>query len=113
VSCKIRSTAALESTILVTPPKVNNQIKSLPHKKGTEQKTLKLIIFVHQVRTFTLVGIPIIMVAALKYNFESVSILTLYIWCAHTTKPKKPIERMDQTIPKNPINSPLIWNSTI
>lgn len=57
---------ALERTILVTLLTVNNQINRALHKKETVQKTELSIMLTIQVKTLTLVGIPIIIVAVEK-----------------------------------------------
>lgn len=46
------------------------------------------------------VGIAMIMVAAVKYALVSISSPTVNIWCAHTIKPKTPIENIAYTIPR-------------
>jgi hypothetical protein len=53
----------------------------------------------NQEKTLTPVGTAIIIVAAVKYALVSISKPTTYIWCAHTKKPKIPIEIIAQTIP--------------
>jgi len=45
----------------------------------------------NQLKTLTPVGTAITIVAAVKYARESKSIPTVYIWCAQTTHPTKPI----------------------
>jgi hypothetical protein len=40
------------------------------------------------------VGTAIIIVAAVKYARVSTSRPTVYIWCAQTMKPKKPIDNI-------------------
>jgi len=62
----------------VTPLRVKSQINSLIHKKGTVKKEVESK-FAIQVNTFTLVGIPIKMVADEKYTLESKSMPTEYI----------------------------------
>jgi len=46
------------------------------------------------------VGTAIIIVTAVKYARVSTSKPTVYIWCAQTIKPKKPIVIIAYTIPK-------------
>lgn len=48
------------------------------------------------------VGTAIIIVAAVKYSRESISIPTLNIWCAQTTHPKIPILIIAKNIPATP-----------
>jgi cellobiose-specific phosphotransferase system component IIC len=55
-------------------------------------------IVANQLKTLTPVGIPIIIVAAVKYALESTSNPTVNIWCAHTTKPSIPIDNIARTI---------------
>lgn len=57
---------ALERTILVTLLTVNSQINRALHKKETVQKTELSIMLTIQVKTLTLVGILIIIVAVEK-----------------------------------------------
>ncbi|MDL1397116.1 hypothetical protein PSU49_20855, partial [Yersinia pestis] len=53
----------------------------------------------NQLKTFTPVGIAIIIVADVKYARVSTSIPTVNMWCAHTINPRKPIDIMAHTIP--------------
>ena len=48
------------------------------------------------------VGTAITIVAAEKKDLESTSRPTVYIWCAQTIKPKKPIDSIAPDIPKIP-----------
>lgn len=52
-----------------------------------------------QEKIFTPVGMPITIVAAVKYPRVSTSNPTVNMWCAHTIQPKIPIEAMAYTIP--------------
>jgi len=52
-----------------------------------------------QLKTLTPVGTAIIIVAAVKYARVSASNPTVYIWCAQTINPKKPILIKAFTIP--------------
>jgi len=63
----------------VTPPTVKSQINKIDHNNPTFALRLPPTKFKSQVKTFTLVGIPIIIVAVEKYTLESVSIPTEYI----------------------------------
>ena len=47
-----------------------------------------------QLKIFTPVGTAMTMVAAVKYIFVFTSRPTVYMWCAHTTKPTTPIATM-------------------
>jgi len=64
----------------VTPPTVKSQIKRTAHNSLTLEFNSLPTKFSSQVKTFTLVGILIIMVAVEKYTLESVSIPTEYMW---------------------------------
>jgi len=70
---------ALLHTILVHPLNVKNQINNTAQIKGRVTYKLFELMFANQVKTLTLVGILIMIVAALKYIFESVSILAEYM----------------------------------
>ncbi len=47
-----------------------------------------------QLKIFTPVGTAMTMVAAVKYIFVFTSRPTVYMWCAHTTKPTTPMATM-------------------
>ena len=47
-----------------------------------------------QLKIFTPVGTAMTIVAAVKYIFVFTSRPTVYMWCAHTTKPTTPIATM-------------------
>jgi len=52
-----------------------------------------------QLKILIPVGTAIIIVAAVKYARVSTSKPTVYIWCAQTIKPKKPIDNIAKIIP--------------
>ena len=76
----------------VTPPTVNKKIKPSAKSKGVVKYTCPPHIVANQLKILMPVGTAIIIVAAVKYALTSTSIPTVYIWCAHTMNPKKPIE---------------------
>ena len=92
------STPALARTTPVTPPTVNRKMKPKAHNIGI----LKVIDPPHMVaiqeNIFTPVGTAMTIVAAVKYALVSTSSPTVYIWCAHTTKPNAPIAINAHTI---------------
>ena len=57
-----------------------------------------------QLKTFTLVGTPISMVAAEKKIFELLSNDMVNMWWAHTKKPNHPIDNVLNTMPRAPNN---------
>jgi hypothetical protein len=63
----------------VTPPTVNKKINPIANKKGTDNSTTPPNIVAIQLKTFTPVGIAIIIVVAVKYALVSTSIPTVYI----------------------------------
>ena len=58
-----------------------------------------------QLKTFTPVGIAIIIVADVKYACESTSIPTVNMWWAHTMNPKNLIDIIVHTMPIYPKGS--------
>ena len=80
-----------DKTIPVSPPKVNKKIKPIAHHNGALNKIFLPYRVLNHLKTFTPVGIAIIMVAAVKYARVSRSIPTVNIWWAHTINPKRPI----------------------
>jgi hypothetical protein len=66
VSCRAISIPALASTIPVTPPIVNRNKKPTAKKNGVFQRIKPAQIVAIQLKTFTPVGIPITIVAAIK-----------------------------------------------
>jgi len=51
------------------------------------------------------VGTAIVIVTDVKYACVLTSILTVNIWCAHTTNPSNPIAITEKTIPTFPNSS--------
>lgn len=83
----------------VRPPTVNRKINPKAHSMAGDHLMLPPCRVASQLNTFTPVGMAIIIVAEVKYARVSTSIPTVNIWCAHTIKPKKPIDIIAQTIP--------------
>lgn len=86
----------------VSPPTVNKKIKPRAHRSGVSHLMDPPCSVASQLKTFIPVGMAIIMVAEVKYDRVSTSIPTVNMWWAHTTKPKKPMALMAQTIPPYP-----------
>ena len=78
----------------MTPPTVNRKMKPIAQSIGT----VKLIEPPHMVaiheKILMPVGTAMTIVAAIKYASRSSPMPTVYMWCAHTTKPMTPIETM-------------------
>jgi len=102
VSCNAISIPELESIIPVKPPNVNRIIKPLANNIGVFKTILPPNIVAIQLKILIPVGIAIIIVAAVKYALVSTSKPTVYMWCAQTIKPKKPIDNMAYIIPALP-----------
>lgn len=98
MSWRTKSNLQFDKTILVRPLIVNKN-KNL---KNQYIEIPQLILLLNKVETHEKILIPVgtamIIVAAVKYARESISILTVNIWCAHTKNPKKPIPHIAQTI---------------
>jgi cellobiose-specific phosphotransferase system component IIC len=86
----------------VTPPIVNKNRNPNTNSRGA----CNLITPPHnvaiQLKILIPVGTAIIIVAAVKYARISIFNPTVYIWCAQTIKPKKPIAHIANTIPEYP-----------
>lgn len=89
----------MASTIPVSPPTVNRKINPRAHNIAGDHLIFPPCSVANQLNTFTPVGIAMIIVADVKYARVSTSIPTVNMWCAHTMKPKKPIDIMAHTIP--------------
>jgi len=98
VSCKTRSTDELAKTIPVTLLKINKKINLEIHKVTLSKSMSADINIVNQEKILTLVGTPITMVAAVKYERVSISIPIVNMWCAQTIQPKNLIEQIAQHI---------------
>jgi hypothetical protein len=77
VSCKIISIDEFAKTTPVKPPTVNRNTKPKDHSIGVSKDTWDPFIVASQLKTFTPVGIAIIIVAAVKYARVSTSIPTV------------------------------------
>jgi len=80
VSCKTKSTDELAKTIPVTPPKTNRKINLETQRPTPSSSKSEDIIIVNHEKIFTLVGTLITIVAAVKYERVSISILIVNIW---------------------------------
>lgn len=86
------SRAALDRMIPVTPPVVNRVINPITHRVITvffrfkDPKRLA-----SHLKILIPVGIPITIVAHVKYERLSMSIPIVYMWWAHTIQPRIPI----------------------
>lgn len=92
MSCSKISKEPFASTTPVNPPKVNKKINPTAHNIGVVNLILPPYIVAIQLNIFIPVGTAIIIVAAVKYALVSTSKPTVYMWCAHTMKPKIPID---------------------
>ncbi len=93
------SSDELARTIPVRPPTVKRKMKPRAHIRAGDHLILPPCSVANQLKTFTPVGIAMIIVADVKYARVSTSIPTVNIWWAHTIKPKNPIDTIAQTIP--------------
>ena len=84
----------------VTPPTVNKNINPKAHSIGVLNSILPPQSVAIQLKIFIPVGTAIIIVANIKYDCCVTDKPTVYIWCAHTTKPNAPIEIIAHTIGK-------------
>ena len=79
MSCSIISSPALDKTIPVKPPKVNNIKKPITKRKGVFLTIWPPQSVAIQLKIFIPVGTAIIIVAAVKYALVSTSRPTVYI----------------------------------
>lgn len=91
MSCKTKSREELAKTTPVNPPTVNKKMKPKAHRSEGVNVKFAPHKVPTQLNTLTPVGIAIIIVAVVKYARVSVSIPTVNIWCAQTTKPRTPM----------------------
>ncbi len=89
----------MAKTIPVKPPTVNKKIKPRAHSMAGDHLIFPPCRVASQLKTFTPVGIAIIIVADVKYARVSTSRPTVNMWWAHTIKPKNPIDIIAHTIP--------------
>jgi hypothetical protein len=81
------------------PPIVNNNKNPIAKKNGVFQRRIPPHMVAIQLNIFIPVGMPMTIVAAIKYARVSTSSPTVYIWCAHTINPNTPIETIAETMP--------------
>lgn len=93
------SSDELARTMPVRPPTVKRKMKPRAHIRAGDHLMLPPWSVANQLKTFTPVGMAMIIVADVKYARVSTSIPTVNMWCAHTMKPKNPIDTIAQTIP--------------
>lgn len=99
MSCRIISIDELDSTIPVSPPTVKRKMKPRAQRRGVSHLREAPCRVASQLKTFTPVGMAIIIVADVKYARVSTSMPTVNMWWAHTIKPSRPMAIMAQTIP--------------
>ena len=80
--------------IPVKPPKVNKKMKPFANNIGVVSTISPPNIVAIQLNILIPVGTAMIIVAAVKYARVSTSRPTVYMWCAQTMKPKKPIDNI-------------------
>lgn len=95
----------LAKTMPVSPPTVKRKMKPMAHKRGVSHFKTPPCRVASQLKTFTPVGIAIIIVADVKYARVSTSIPTVNMWWAHTMKPSRPMAIIAHTIPMYPKGS--------
>lgn len=93
------SSDEFDNTIPVRPPTVNRKINPRAHSIAGDHLMFPPCRVASQLNTLTPVGIAIIIVADVKYARVSTSMPTVNMWCAHTIKPRKPIDIIAHTIP--------------
>ena len=75
----------------MTPPTVNRKMKPIAHSIGVVKSIEPPHIVAIQEKIFTPVGTAITIVANDEIGCVSSVRPTVYMWCAHTTKPTTPI----------------------
>ena len=99
MSCRAISSEEFAKTIPVRPPIVNRKMKPRAHSIGGSHLMVPPCSVANQLKTLMPVGMAMIMVADVKYARVSTSMPTVNIWCAHTIKPRNPIDSMAHTMP--------------
>jgi hypothetical protein len=94
VSCNAISIPEFDKIIPVKPPKVKRKINPFANNIGVVKTILPPNIVALQLKILIPVGTAIIIVAAVKYARVSTSKPTVYIWCAQTMNPRKPIDNI-------------------
>lgn len=78
---------------------MNRKIKPRAQRRGVSHLIDPPWRVASQLKTFTPVGMAIIIVAEVKYARVSTSMPTVNMWWAHTINPSRPIAIIAQTIP--------------
>lgn len=96
------SRAAFAKITPVSPPIVNKNTNPKAHIIGVVKFSRVPLAVAIQLKTLIPVGTAITMVAPVKYARESTSNPTVYIWCPHTIRPRRPMAHIAYCIPKVP-----------
>ena len=102
MSCKGISRHELDRTMPVSPPTVNRKINPSDHRRTAPPPNLFPNKVANHLNTLIPVGTAMIIVVAVKYLRESVSMPTVNMWWAHTTNPNSPILSIAYSMPKDP-----------
>lgn len=78
---------------------MNRKIKPRAQRRGVSHLIDPPWRVASQLKTFTPVGMAMIIVAEVKYARVSTSMPTVNMWWAHTINPSRPIAIIAQTIP--------------
>lgn len=89
----------LARTMPVRPPTVNKKMNPSAQSMAGDHLMFPPCRVASQLKTFTPVGMAMIIVAEVKYARVSTSIPTVNMWWAHTINPRKPIDIMAHTMP--------------
>lgn len=87
------------NTIPVKPPTVKRKMKPSAQSIGVSHLMAPPWRVASQLKTFTPVGMAIIIVADVKYARVSTSIPTVNMWWAQTINPSSPMAIIAQTMP--------------
>lgn len=87
------------STMPVRPPTVNKKMKPRAQRRGVSHLIDPPWRVANQLKTFTPVGMAIIIVAEVKYARVSTSIPTVNMWWAQTMNPSRPMAIIAHTMP--------------
>lgn len=96
------SSPELASTMPVRPPRVNSRRKPRQNSSGVYRYIQPSQSVLSQLKILIPVGMAMTIVAAEKYARVSISRPTVYMWCAHTMNPSKPIAIIAYIIPSLP-----------
>lgn len=99
MSCRIISREELARTMPVRPPTVNKKMNPRAQNMAGDHLMFPPCSVASQLKTFTPVGMAMIIVAEVKYARVSTSNPTVNMWWAHTMNPKKPMDIMAHTMP--------------